>query len=48
MTRLKDSCEAHSKAQAVEMQKIDVTTQIYQDKVQKLDALMVCNSARAG
>lgn len=47
MTRLRDTCEAVSKAQAVEVEKMGVTTQIYQDKVQKLDALTVCNSARA-
>ncbi|KAF4599455.1 E3 ubiquitin-protein ligase bre1 [Pleurotus pulmonarius] len=40
MTRLKDTYEALSKAQALELEKIGVTTQIYQDKVQKLDALM--------
>ncbi|KDQ27700.1 hypothetical protein PLEOSDRAFT_1112669 [Pleurotus ostreatus PC15] len=39
MTRLRDTCEAVSKAQAVEVEKMGVTTQIYQDKVQKLDAL---------
>ncbi len=48
MTRLKDTYEALSKAQALELEKIGVTTQIYQDKVQKLDALMVCGSAWAG